>query len=219
MDQPDWPTQLAHRIAGEVRRYRGMRGISAQQLSDLCAKLGMEIPRAVISNLENGRRTSVTVAEVLVLAAALDVPPLSLVFPVGYQEFCEVLPNRQRGTWGGFLWAAGDRTTGGGALPIRGSAENFDNAASTLYRDFYDSVEQVSSYMFRAIEDEGKARNARNDKVRKRLGDSAHLHRMMARDAYSDLRELAAVMEENGITVPQLHTYAAVFAELAKEYE
>ncbi|MGP3923891.1 helix-turn-helix domain-containing protein [Streptomyces sp. 8N616] len=219
MEQTDWPTRLAHRIAGEVRRYRTMRGISAQQLSDLCSAVGMDIPRAVISNLENGRRTSVTVAEVLVLAAALDVPPLLLVFPVGYEEVCEVLPDRRRDTWGGFLWAAGDRDTKGSALPIRGDLENFDNASSTLYRTFYETVEQVSAFMFRAIEDEDRARKTQNEKVRKSLVDSARLHRMMARDVYSELRETADVMAEHGIAVPHLHTYDAVFADLAKEYE
>ncbi|MEV0446152.1 helix-turn-helix transcriptional regulator [Streptomyces spectabilis] len=219
MEQRDWPTRLAHRIAGEVRRYRAMRGISAQQLSDLCSDVGMDIPRAVISNLENGRRTSVTVAEVLVLAAALDVPPLLLVFPVGYQELCEVLPNRQRDTWGGLLWAAGDRDTPGGSLPIRGDLENFENASSSLYRDFYETVEQVSSYMSRAFEDEARARKSQNEKVRKSLMDSSRLHRMMARDVHSELWETVQIMAERGIQVPQLHTYDAVFADLAKEYE
>lgn len=66
--------------------------MSAQQLSDACAALGVEIPRTVLSNLENGRRGNVTVAELLALGAALAVPPAALVYPVGYETEVEILP-------------------------------------------------------------------------------------------------------------------------------
>lgn len=89
---PEWSAKLALSIAGEVRRHRQAQGLSAQQLSDRCARIGMPIQRSVLANMESGRRTTVTVAEVLVLAHALDVPPGVLLFPVGYQTQCEVLP-------------------------------------------------------------------------------------------------------------------------------
>lgn len=91
--EADWSTRLAQSIAGEVRRYRQARGLSAQQLADRCASLGMPIQRSVLANLESGRRTTVTVAEVLVLAKALGVPPGALIFPVGTQPVVEILPD------------------------------------------------------------------------------------------------------------------------------
>ncbi|MFE9432192.1 helix-turn-helix domain-containing protein [Streptomyces sp. NPDC006640] len=92
---PDWSTRLALAVAQEVRRHRQEQGLSAQQLADRCAQIGMPIQRSVLANLESGRRTTVTVAEVLVLAHALNVPPGVLMFPVGHEQESEVLP----GSW------------------------------------------------------------------------------------------------------------------------
>ena len=57
--------------------------MSVQKLADVTDELGMPIPRSVLANLESGRRETVTVAEVLVLAAALDVAPIDLICPSG----------------------------------------------------------------------------------------------------------------------------------------
>lgn len=95
MEQPrdEWAARVSAVIAGEVRRYRTAKGMSAQQTADACAAIGAPIPRSVLSNLENGRRESVSVTEVLTLAKALDVPPIALVFPAGYAETVEALPH------------------------------------------------------------------------------------------------------------------------------
>lgn len=94
-------------IATELRRIRQERGMSAQKLADRCGELGAPIPRTVLSNLENGRRGNVTVAELLVLAAALDVPPATLVFPVGRTEEVEVLPNNSVHPLSAIQWLSG----------------------------------------------------------------------------------------------------------------
>ncbi|MFE0189271.1 helix-turn-helix domain-containing protein [Streptomyces sp. NPDC058989] len=104
----EWGERLAATIAGEILRYRRNQKMSAQRLSDRCAELGMEVPRATISNLENGRRTSVSVAELLVLAAALDVPPATLVFPVGYAEQTEALPGAMTPPYEAVRWFGGE---------------------------------------------------------------------------------------------------------------
>lgn len=110
MEQPsgDWPAELSAAIAAEVRRHRLAKGMSAQQLSDACAALGMAIPRSVLSNLENGRRESVSVAEVLVLAAALGVPPAALIFPVGYATKAHPLPGIAAHPMDAVFWFAGE---------------------------------------------------------------------------------------------------------------
>ena len=70
----DWPARVAATVAREVRRYRESQRpkMSAQQLADRTAELGAPIPRSVLANLESGRRETVSVAEILVLAAALE---------------------------------------------------------------------------------------------------------------------------------------------------
>jgi transcriptional regulator with XRE-family HTH domain len=106
---PDWSTRLAWSVAHEVRRHRQGQGLSAQQLADRCAELGMPIQRSVLANLESGRRTTVTVAEILVLAAALDIPPALLLFPVGHAESVEVLPGKQQESLEAVEWFSGAR--------------------------------------------------------------------------------------------------------------
>ena len=108
VSQNEWADSLTKAIAGEVRRHRLARKMSAQQLADRCGELGMEIPRAVLANLENGRRPIVSVAELLVLAAALDVPPVVLVTPLGHAPGVEILPGRELDTWDAALWISGD---------------------------------------------------------------------------------------------------------------
>ncbi|MER7799029.1 helix-turn-helix transcriptional regulator [Streptomyces parvulus] len=108
MEQQDWAARIGRGIAGEVRRHRTAKGWSAQQLSDRCAELGMPVPRTVLSNLENGRRTNVTVAEVLILACALDVAPAALIFPAGYAESVEVVPGIVAHPMRGIQWISGE---------------------------------------------------------------------------------------------------------------
>lgn len=78
--------------------------MSAQALSDACAETGYEIPRTVIANLENGRRTSVEITDLLVLAKALKVPPIALLMPVGSAGTIEVLPGKEVSIWDAVTW-------------------------------------------------------------------------------------------------------------------
>lgn len=82
--------------------------MSAQQLAARCADLGMEVPRAVLANLENGRRPLVSVAELLILAAALEVPPVTLIAPIGHQPTTELLPGVDIPTLEAAEWINGD---------------------------------------------------------------------------------------------------------------
>jgi transcriptional regulator with XRE-family HTH domain len=109
MAQSDsWQARLTRVVADQVRRYRQERKMSAQQLADRCDQLGLSIPRPVLSNLENGRRESVSIAELLILAAALEVPPILLVAPVDRQPTIEVLPGKEFDPWSATLWISGE---------------------------------------------------------------------------------------------------------------
>jgi len=107
-EQPlDWSIYLTRIVARQVRRWREVRGISAQQLSDRTRQLGHHVPRSVITNLENHRRDAVSVAELLVLAAALDVPPVLLVAAVGHEASVTILPDVGETTWRARGWILG----------------------------------------------------------------------------------------------------------------
>lgn len=87
----DWGEREAHRLAAKIQRLRGRR--SAQWLSDRTHQLGYRVSRAVISDLETGRRRYLTTAELSVIAAALDIAPVALLYPGPYNESIEALPN------------------------------------------------------------------------------------------------------------------------------
>ena len=79
MSSETWEQSLTVRIGTAIKRLRGKR--SAQWLADETAKFGYAIGRATISEIETGRRRTITVAELFVLARALNAAPVTLVFP------------------------------------------------------------------------------------------------------------------------------------------
>ena len=80
-DPAGWADRYAEVVAQQVRRYRKARGMSAQNLSDACAGLGLPIHRSVIANFENGRRAKLDLGELFVIALALDIAPIMLMLP------------------------------------------------------------------------------------------------------------------------------------------
>jgi transcriptional regulator with XRE-family HTH domain len=107
MEETSWGPAVVKSIASQVRRYRKERGMSVQQLADVCEQLGWPIKRTVLSNLESGYRETITVPELVVLATALGVPPIQLLYPVGAVEDVELLPGRTVPTEEAVLWFAG----------------------------------------------------------------------------------------------------------------
>lgn len=81
--------------------------MTAQALADKCAELGHPLDRSVIAKLEKGHRNTVTVADLLVLAKALGVPPALLVYPLGVEPIMETLPGERRPTWDALRWFTG----------------------------------------------------------------------------------------------------------------
>jgi transcriptional regulator with XRE-family HTH domain len=59
-------------VAGNVRAYRGMRGMDQADLAERMKSLGIKWHRATVSEVEHGHR-QVTITEVVGLALALDV--------------------------------------------------------------------------------------------------------------------------------------------------
>ncbi|MFE9330460.1 helix-turn-helix domain-containing protein [Streptomyces sp. NPDC006925] len=109
-DLPEWADQVMATVAAEVRRLRKELGMSAQDLADACADLGHPIPRNVIANMESGRRSTLPLVDVLVLAAALDAPPVLLLYPLGYVSHVQKLPLADPiGTWDALRWFTGEK--------------------------------------------------------------------------------------------------------------
>ena len=106
----DWSARIARLVAREIRRYRESQQprMSVQRLADRTAELDMAIPRSVLANLESGRRETVSVAEVLALAAALNVSPIELICPVGFDKETEILPGRMLDPLSAVRWFTGE---------------------------------------------------------------------------------------------------------------
>ena len=76
-------------VAENVRGWRTTRGLDQQALADRLDSLGWHVDRTTINRIENGKR-KVTVDDLGVLAAALNVPLPLLLLPVHEATFADV---------------------------------------------------------------------------------------------------------------------------------
>lgn len=138
MDAEEWRAQLAGGVARRVRRYRLKRGLSVQKLADICAEeYGLPIKRTVLANFEAGRRPALSVAELLILARILQVPPVLLLFPVGQETGSDVLPGTSVDTWSAAKWFTGETE----AIPGE-TEERQETEPVRLYREHEQVVEE-----------------------------------------------------------------------------
>ncbi|WP_281640528.1 helix-turn-helix domain-containing protein [Aurantimicrobium minutum] len=102
-------------IGKRLANYRRMANLSAQELSD--ATTG-KITRTVISNIENGRKTDVSIDEVIHLSLALGIPPVALALPIEepFKEF-EISYGLSSNTGELMLWFQGNSTGFGAFRP------------------------------------------------------------------------------------------------------
>ncbi|MDO2969558.1 DNA-binding protein [Mycobacteroides abscessus] len=102
-----WAAELVRRVGRAIKDARG--GRSAAWLSERTAELGYRVPATVISKLDSGHRGSVLgVAELVVLAAALDMPPVALLYPDLPDGEVEMLPNRPARSIAAARWFSGE---------------------------------------------------------------------------------------------------------------
>lgn len=139
MTQGEWSAELAHSVGAEVRKHRKRLKMSAERLAGECERLGMRIERSVLANLENQRRNTIGLAEVLVLARALDVAPILLIFPVGDVETVQPLPNESTTPYAAAKWFSGEFQTHKGDFPV----DRFDSAT---YRRYDESLGKLDAY-------------------------------------------------------------------------
>ena len=85
-----WAPELTSRIAAEIKALRGER--SGQWLSDETAAIGHRVSRSTISEIETGKRQTISIDAVIVLSAALKVSVADLLYP-GLDDV-EMLPDR-----------------------------------------------------------------------------------------------------------------------------
>jgi transcriptional regulator with XRE-family HTH domain len=113
MTHSPWALMLTQRIGAEVRGHRMQRKMTVQALADRCAELGLPLSRVTLTKMERGTREHVSVPELLILGAALEVAPLELVLPsnrrfgVAWQPEREILPRQFMRQREAVRWFAG----------------------------------------------------------------------------------------------------------------
>lgn len=90
-----WQKDLALRVGAAVAARRKELNLTASALAERTADLGYPVSRVAIGKIETGHREGkFDLAELMVLAAALSVPPVALVFPHLPDGDVELLPGR-----------------------------------------------------------------------------------------------------------------------------
>ncbi len=164
----------------------------------------MPIARSVLANLESGRRDSISVAEILVLARALRVPPALLIVPLGREETAEILPGRQVATWPAFMWLGGDIWSGAAngqttlALGTPGWAE------IELFRDHEYALNEWSSNLRDLKNAEISAQTAETENIKNAIARRAdHLTEALQNNE-RHIRVVRARIREEGLIPPPL---------------
>jgi hypothetical protein len=181
--------------------------MSMQQLADRTAELGMPIPQSVLANLESGRRDTVSVAEVLVLAAALDVAPVELICPVGFDKHMEMLPGITVDPLAAMRWFAGERKldivdvgailSEPGRIAERSNVylvKQHDELISVLRKQEADAAKEIADAAAEGAD--GRARAAASY----RMSSVADLRNFIG----ETLRLLRAEMRNRGMLLPDL---------------
>jgi transcriptional regulator with XRE-family HTH domain len=104
-----WELELSGRVGTAIQARRKALKMTAQQLAERTKALGYPVSRVAISKIEgNLRAGKLDVAELLVLAAALEIPPALLLFPTFPDGSVEVLPEHDENVLRAREWMSGD---------------------------------------------------------------------------------------------------------------
>jgi transcriptional regulator with XRE-family HTH domain len=129
-----WQLELASRVGNQIKRWRTDQGLSTVQLAERTAALGYPVTRVAISKIENNMRSGkLDIAELFVIARALDVPPLLMMFPDLPDGRVHMLPNEERRSIEALLWASGEEPLS--SRMSGGTARRFDQLDES--RDYH----------------------------------------------------------------------------------
>lgn len=190
-----WPTRTATQVlADRVRRFRDAHGWSARELALRCTAAGVPLDRSVIANLENGRRVSVSVQELLTLAHVLSIPPVLLFLPVGEDYRVEVTPGVVLAPDAAVRWFCGEAMMPGDPNP--GIWQRFARPLH-LYRQL----------------DDAHAERWNAESAVRRADAGSDQDQRDALEAYAvalvNVATVLSAMVEDGMTVPPLKDYNA----------
>ncbi|GAA4947190.1 hypothetical protein GCM10023205_03830 [Yinghuangia aomiensis] len=199
MSTSEWPAAFTLAVGQEIRRVRNARGLTADELSAACAALGAEVPSRALTNLETGRRGALPVTDLLVLARALKVAPISLLFPLGGEDEVEVLPGHNVAAWDAVAWFT-DEQVREDAAPISGPRAVIDR-----YRAHAAAVHTALVSL-----------RIREDRRRQPGANMAYADAMLADDVRCLLEMREAMLQDGLVPAPLPPRLAAVWEHDAR---
>ncbi|NEA56639.1 helix-turn-helix transcriptional regulator [Streptomyces sp. SID13666] len=198
MTLDSWPAAFTARVAQQMREARRTAGLTMAEVAQGCTDRGLESTEQSIKNLESGRKASMTIADFVVLADVLGVPPVSLLFPLGTAATVEVLPGREMPTWDALAWFAGE-------TPME------QPAAEGTARDLLDVFRNHGDLVAAAMASTNLAKDRRRtasttlDRARRvTLLERAAGYEEHAFEDCQELRVFRARMNERGLVPPAL---------------
>ena len=106
-----WELKVAGRVGQAVKARRDALGMTAKRLAERTTELGYPISRVAISKIESNTRVGkLDVAELLILAAALNMPPALLLFPNYPEGEAKLIPGVDADGHDAVRWLAGETT-------------------------------------------------------------------------------------------------------------
>lgn len=128
--------EMSDTVAREMQWHRNRHGWTRKQLAERCQELGAEwLTFAAITSIETGRldengrrRRGVTVDELAVIARALLVPPVVLLFPVRNESEVTWSPGAKTHPWYAIRWFSGE-----GRQPVKPRGGGEYDPATGLY--------------------------------------------------------------------------------------
>lgn len=97
----DWEVRFTKTIVRSIAHYKTAAGLTTRDLAAACGVAAGDpdyLKPTTLNNLLAGKRRSIGVAELLVFAQALEVPPLALLVPLGVEDTVEYWPNHSMST-------------------------------------------------------------------------------------------------------------------------
>jgi transcriptional regulator with XRE-family HTH domain len=199
MTHDGWAAAFTARTAHAVREARKAAGLTMSQAAQLCADRGLaDFTEHSLKNLELGRKSSLAIADLVVLADVLGVPPVLLLYPLGASPSVEVLPGRETSTWDALAWFTGEAPLG-------------EPAAAGTARNTLDRFRQHSDLVAAATASYALARDRRRtasttlDRTRRAtLIQRAEGYEEHAFEDAQELRTYRELMRRRGLTPPAL---------------
>lgn len=199
MTPDQWTTAFTARIAQGMREARKAAGLTMGEVAQGCAERGLaEFTEHSMKNLESGRKASITVADFVVLADVLGVPPVTLLFPLGASATVEVLPGREVSTWDALAWFTGE-------TPLdQPAAEGTARDVLDVFRHHGDLVTAATSSNALARERRRTASTTLDRARRATLLQRAEGYEEHAFEDCQELRAFRGRMRERGLVPPSL---------------